>query len=265
MGRSRKSFERFIGLLRFRDLAMRLTYIPGLKHAGRLVIKPSETTLTYIPVCEELELPPGAVAPTSVIETFIREASDHLILSVCPCRSQAGCREHPADFGCTFLGPAVREVDPAVGRRVSMEEALEHLWEATERGLVSCLGHFRFDAVMLGVRDYHRLMTICHCCQCCCLSNGLPLAAPDARDLLVRLEGLTVEVTDNCNGCGLCVEACVFGQIRVEDGRAVVGTECKGCGRCAAACRRGGVSIRIEDPAYIEACMSRISSMVDIG
>lgn len=262
MGRSKKSFERLIPLLKYRRVAMRATRVPGLKQLGRRLVKPSETTLTFVPICEELEIPPGSAAPVSIIERFIREASDHLILSKCPCRTQAGCEEFDRDFGCMFLGPAVREVDPEVGRLVSMEESLRHLREATGAGLISCLGAFKPDAVMLGVRDHRSLMTICHCCPCCCLSNSISHAGQEARDLIVKLEGLEIEITEECNGCGLCVEACVFDQITVPDGRAAIGADCKGCGRCAAVCRRGGVRITIEDPSYIEECVARISSKV---
>jgi len=214
-----------------------------------------------------MELPAGAAAPVSVIEHFIRQASHHLILSRCPCRSENDCQDFDPEFGCTFLGPAVLKVDPEVGRLVSREEALEHLHQATEAGLVSCLGKFKFDAVMLGVQKHHHdLMTICHCCPCCCLSTSIPYASREARDTVVKMEGVSVRVdADKCNGCGKCVKACTFKQIRVADKKAVIGEECKGCGRCAMVCKQGAISVFIEDPTYIEACIKRISSRVNIG
>ena len=44
-----------------------------------------------------------------------------------------------------------------------------------------------------------------------------------------------------------------------------MGDECKGCGRCAAACAREAVRISVDDPRYLEACVERISSLVDVG
>jgi Na+-translocating ferredoxin:NAD+ oxidoreductase RNF subunit RnfB len=265
MARSKKSFDRLLRQYKHKDLVFRLTKVPVLKTIGQMVIKPHETTLSYVPVYENLELPEGTVAPISVIEHFINEASDHLILSCCPCRKGNNCQKADPDFGCTFLGPAVRKVDPKVGRLVSREEALEHLREATEAGLVSCIGAFKFDAIMMGVqRDHKNLMTICHCCTCCCLSTSMPLASREARDLCVRMEGVNVEITDNCNGCGLCVETCIFDQITITDEKAAIGDECKGCGRCATVCRRDGVRITIDDPAYIDRCIERISTLVDV-
>ncbi|MBN2026921.1 MAG: 4Fe-4S binding protein [Actinobacteria bacterium] len=265
-GRSKKSFDRVLSQYKHKDLVFKLSNYPILKQLGRKALDVDNMTLTYMPVYENIELPVGTAAPTSIIEHFIREASDHLILSRCPCRSENHCKDFDPYFGCTFLGPAVRRVDPEVGRLVSMEEALEHLHQATEMGLISCVGKFRGDAIMLGVQKYHHdLMTVCHCCPCCCLSTSVPLASRETRDTLTKLEGLEVEVDEEkCNGCGACVKVCIFKQIEVVDGKAVIGEECKGCGRCAMVCKQDAINIRIEDPSYIDACLERIGSKVNL-
>ncbi len=289
-GRSKKSFDRILSGYKYKDFIFKLSNYPILKQLGRRALDVDNLTLTFIPVYENLELPAGAAAPTSVIEHFIREASHHLILSRCPCRSGGNCSDFGADFGCTFLGPAVLNVDPEVGRLVSMEEALKHLHQATEAGLVSCVGKFKGDAIMLGVqKDHHNLMTICHCCPCCCISTSLPYASRETRDTLVKMEGLEIGVDEEkCNGCGECAKVCVFKQMTLEDREvadggpaaasqadeggkrrakklAVIGEECKGCGRCAMVCKQDAIRITIEDPAYIDACIERISSRVNLG
>ena len=117
-----------------------------------------------------------------------------------------------------FIGPAVRSVDPEVGRLVSREEALAHLQEATDAGLVSCLGKFNGDAIALGVWQHKKLMTICHCCPCCCISTSIPFASREAREHPEEARG--------CHGgChrGLqrlrpvCI-ACIFKQMQLMDG-----------------------------------------------
>ena len=265
-GRSKRSFDFILSQYKHKDLVFKLSNYPVFKQLGRRALDVDNMTLTYIPVYENLELPAGTAAPVSIIEHFIREASHHLILSRCPCRSGNSCSDFDPDFGCTFIGPAVLDVDPEVGRLVSMEEALEHLHQATEAGLISCLGKFKGDAIMLGVKDHHHLMTICHCCPCCCISTSLPLASKETRDTLMKLEGLSIEVdAEKCNGCGKCVKICIFKQMEVIDKKAVIGEECKGCGRCAMACKEEAISITIEDPTYIDACIARIGPMVNIS
>lgn len=265
MGRSKKNFDRIVKLYKHRDLAFRLSRIPGIGLIGDRVIDAKTSTITFLPVNEDLELPEGTVAPIGIVEHFINEASHHMILSCCPCRSENGCEKFDPDFGCTFLGPAVRDVDPEVGRLVSREEALDHLHRATEAGLVSCVGKFKGDAIVMGVKDHRRLMTICHCCPCCCISGSIHYASRRTRDILAKLEGVGVEVNDACNGCALCVDACVFKQIRIENGAAVIGEECKGCGRCASVCKREAIRISIDNPSYMDECIARIGARVEVG
>ncbi|MEW6555018.1 MAG: 4Fe-4S binding protein [Actinomycetota bacterium] len=266
-GRGKRSFDFILSQYKHKDFVFKLTNYPILKQLGHRAMNSDNTTLTYIPVYENMELPTGAAAPTSIIEHFIRNASHRLILSRCPCRSGNDCQDFDPSFGCTFLGPAVQYVNPEVGRLVSMEEALEHLHQATEAGLVSCVGKFKGDAIMLGVqRDHHDLMTICHCCPCCCISTSIPLASREARDILVKMEGLSITVDEEkCNGCGKCVKACIFKQMELVNKKAVIGEECKGCGRCAMVCKQEAISIRIDDPSFIDACIERISTKVNIG
>ncbi len=264
MGRSKKGFDRILSFYKYKDTVFRMSKIPLVNLLGRRVIDANNLTLTYIPICEGIELPEGTVLPISIIEEFIERACHHVILDRCPCRSENGCKEFDPYFGCTFIGEGAKEINPEVGRHVTKDEALRHLREATQAGLVSCVGKFKGDAIMLGVKDHHRMMTICHCCPCCCISTSIHLASKHARDLLVKLEGLKVEVNENCNGCARCVEACIFKQIKVFNGRAVIGEECKGCGRCAMVCKRNAISVSIDNPRYVQACMDRINAMVSI-
>lgn len=262
---SRNAFNHLTFILKYKDAMAWMSNIPGVKQLGLMALDTPRTNLTYIPINQDVELPPGTVAPISIIEQFIESASHHVILNRCPCRSELGCKDYEPTFGCTFLGEGARQIDPAVGRHVSRAEALEHLHHACEMGLVSLVGKFKGDAIALGVRDHSHLMTICHCCPCCCVSTSLHLASREARDILVKLEGLNVEVSADCKGCGKCVEACTFKQMTVVDGRAVVGEECKGCGRCAVVCKEKAVKITVDDPEYMEEAIARISGTVTVS
>ncbi|MEE9557466.1 MAG: 4Fe-4S binding protein, partial [Candidatus Adiutricales bacterium] len=59
--------------------------------------------------------------------------------------------------------------------------------------------------------------------------------------------GVVAEINlARCTGCGVCVEACAYQAISLnEDNKAVVNESlCKGCGTCAASCRSGAVALR---------------------
>jgi electron transfer flavoprotein alpha subunit/NAD-dependent dihydropyrimidine dehydrogenase PreA subunit len=44
-------------------------------------------------------------------------------------------------------------------------------------------------------------------------------------------------VTDNCNGCKLCLRACPYGAIDIIDGKAQFNDDCTQCGACVSACK----------------------------
>lgn len=260
----RTAYNHLLFLLRFKDHLARRTNNRVLAAIGRRFVDPADISLTCIPVNEEIALPPSTVAPVGVVEHFLESASYHVSMDKCPCRAEMKCDEYPRDFGCTFIGEGARQIDPHLGRRISKEEALAKLEESNRMGLVTTLGRFKGDALALGVKDDARLMTICHCCPCCCLTTSIHLASPELRGTIVKLEGVTVRVGGGCTGCGKCVEACIFHQIEMVDGVAVIGEECKGCGRCAAVCKSGSIKIEAENPRYVEETIERINSYVDV-
>ncbi len=112
------------------------------------------------------------------------------------CRDARQCEEHPVEMGCTLLGEGTREIDPRIARHVSVDEAIEHLHATLREGLIPMTGRVRIDNFIWGVRDRGKLLTICHCCRCCCtiLNSGkyLPVSASAA---LVPLKGVDVRST----------------------------------------------------------------------
>jgi len=265
MGRSRKGFEWFADTSKHKDAMFKVANWPVLRSILPRILAARGTSFTFIPVNEGVELSGGTAMPISVVEYFINQAGYHVILDFCPCRRSFDCKDFPIDRGCLFIGEGAREIEPSVGKHVSGEEALAYLREGTAMGLVPVIGRIDFDAVMLGVKQRERLMTICQCCPCCCLTTALHYASRGVRDIIMRLEGVEVKVTEDCTGCGACVEACIFKQMKLVNGMAVVGEECKGCGRCAAACEAEAIRITVDDSDYINACIDRISANVDVG
>lgn len=45
-----------------------------------------------------------------------------------------------------------------------------------------------------------------------------------------NFRGITAD--ENCTGCGLCAQLCPMGNIRIEDGRALIGDDCATCLAC---------------------------------
>jgi UDP-glucose 4-epimerase len=264
VGRKGKVFEWFANAPTHKDAIGKMASWPVLRSVLPRILAARGNNFTVIPVNEGIELEGGIAMPISVAEYFIDRAMHHVILDFCPCRRSFHCREFPVNHGCLFIGEGAREIDPGVGKHVGKEEALDHLHKGAKMGLLTVIGRLDFDAVMLGVKQCRRLMTICQCCPCCCLTTAFPHAPRGLRDIVVPLEGLEVRLTEDCTGCGACVEACIFQQVRLVEGKAVMGEECKKCGRCASVCPVGAIKITIENPFYIEACIERISAIVDV-
>ena len=65
----------------------------------------------------------------------------------------------------------------------------------------------------------------------------------------------------HCTGCEMCVTACSYKVIRLENGKAVVNEVlCEGCGSCSATCLRAAIEVKnvtqLQVHEMIEACLS---------
>ncbi|MBC7231435.1 MAG: 4Fe-4S binding protein [Actinobacteria bacterium] len=258
----RKSFpQRFI--------MARLTRLPligrGIDHLlfdrDDIVYLPKDRAIA---VNEQVEAE-GVVLPSRVIEAFIEKANYLWIMNTCICREATGCRDYPVELGCLFMGEAAMDINPRLGRRVTREEAREHVRRCREAGLFQLIGRNKLDTMWLNVRPGTKLLTVCFCCPCCCLWKMLPVLSHRISDKVHRMPGVRVTVTDRCAGCGKCAEdVCIAGAIRLAGKRAEIGEECRGCGHCVEVCPRGAIELAIEDPAFMESLVARISSLVDV-
>jgi ferredoxin len=245
--------------------------VPTSRYGGRLIdwlVGREDANLSLIPIDENIERGENVVVPVGIVEHFIRESSARYIVNYCPCRDVTDCKDYPRDIGCIWIGGAVLDITPSpdVGRLVSVEEAIEHVHKAREAGLVQLVGKWRSDPRAFGVdRQHKRFITLCNCCPCCCISRGLLEGKPDIKEVFHKLQGLTVNVDlDKCEGCGECAEACIFNNITVINKKSTIGDDCKGCGFCATVCPNKAISLRLDDPTFVNEAIERISSVVDV-
>jgi len=248
---------------------LKLTKLPFMDKPNDLIFDSKNTRLTFIPINVSIEPPDTTVAPVSIAEHFIRESSHRFLMSYCPDRDANDCSKYPQDIGCLWIGGATAEINapPEIGRLVSVEEAIAHLHRARAAGLVPFIGKFKADALCMGINKEHkRFMTMCFCCPCCCIFKYMGYGRPEFKNMVHKIQGVSVSVESNtCVGCGECTKACLFGNIAVVNDKACISDECKGCGFCAEACPNKAISIKIEDHAFIEDTINRISGAVDVS
>jgi ferredoxin len=254
-----------------RFLAARATRLPLL---GRWVHRELflDDDLIYLPsdrsiqINQPIESPSQTVLPSSIVDHFVRVADVHWVMDRCICRDASDCQDYPVDLGCLFLGEAANGINPDLGRRVTRQEALDHVNRCREAGLVHMIGRNKLDTVWLGVGPGHQLLTICNCCPCCCLWRMLPHTSRQISDGVSRMPGVRVRVADHCVGCGLCVESgCFVDAIRLVNGRAYISDVCRGCGRCVAACPNGAIELTLSDSFAVEGIVNRIAQRVDVS
>ena len=198
----------------------------------------------------DLESLPKTVIPYEKARDAI--IKNHDVLGVIEC----SCRRTRGDDGCWPRDVCITVGEPWVSfqeqflvggmkpRRITQEEALAILDAEHERGHVHNV--FFKDACN------DQIYGICNCCSCCCVAlqaflyANCPMFAPS---------GYVSQVDqDKCQGCGTCVDRCIFKAIEIKDGKRVWvdGRQCMGCGVCVDKCPHDALTLVRDDPARAE-------------
>jgi len=147
----------------------------------------------------------------------------------------------PMDICMTFNTTASSLIRHGHAREVDVDECLDLLAAARERGLVQ-----------FGENVRTRVNFICNCCGCCC--EALIAARRFGHLHPVHTTGFLPHVDPvTCTGCGKCVTACpveAMSLVSANDpdrpkrkiSKLAVDT-CLGCGVCVPACPEGGIRL----------------------
>jgi UDP-glucose 4-epimerase len=229
--------------------------------------KPENNEAVILPVQEAIQGAESVALPYQLLTPLVEQASGHLVLGKCPCRNAENCHTAPHDFGCLYLGEAVEKVSPKIGQHTDAQGALAHVRQGLELGLVPMIVHASFDAEMLSL-PYNKMLAVCFCCDCCCtVRHHLRLGPSTFDETVHRLPGLTVMISEDCEGCGDCQGKCPVGAIAFQDGRSVIDqVRCKGCGVCAEVCPVGAVQLMMDESVDVMGrLVERIRQRTDIG
>ncbi len=243
----------------------KLTRLPFIGKLAQYLLF-HEDEIIYLPINESIPGEDQVALPSDVVRHFVKTAKQRWVMNECICRASASCKDYPIDIGCMFLGDATQEINPALGRPVSVEEGLAHVDRCQEAGLVHLIGRNKLDSVWLNAKPAEKLLTICNCCECCCLWKVLiPNAFQPIGESVQRMEGVNVYVTDDCQGCETCVEQCFVQAISMIDEKAEISDECRGCGLCVTVCPDQAITMEIPDIEDLnQKLIERISSLVDV-
>ncbi len=253
--------------LRYLEVNFLLGRIPGLRNLHPWM-DPAKNSMSYMPI--KVNAPVGQavneVLPPQVVHEFIDQAEHHVIMNTCGCRVAFECKNHDNSVGCLFMGETALRMPEKLSRRVTREEAHAHVDRAVENGLVPMVGKVRVDNFIFLTPDKSQLLSVCFCCHCCCMMGYLKHLAPEHMDeVMVPLEGAEVRVDEAvCQGCGTCVETCIFEAIEIRDGKAVHSTRCRACGRCVRYCPNNAVELTVTGSDFVEKAMERIGAYVKV-
>ena len=255
---------KILGLTKYSSIA-RLLEKKFLEPDDKGICLPQEGA---IPINKELDSPVEIVPPIQVLDYFIDKSSYIARMNSCMCRTSNGCKDYDhIEHSCLFLGEAAKGIHPDLCQTISQEEAKKHIRRCREAGLMSLVAKAKFDALWLGVGPGDKLLTVCSCCPCCCMSIILPSVGKPLKKTLgrafARMPGVDISVNEGCVGCGKCVEACMFAGITLEDDMAVLNEECRACGRCAEICPSKALQLSLDDN-YVKDAIDLFSPLVDV-
>lgn len=207
----------------------------------RDMIAPDTPQLRVVPVQESLDAA-LEIAPYDELRKILASQKT-IALADCICRKMSGIEGKPCQApleSCFAFGPLGEYyIENGIGRRVTLEEALDVLKKNEEAGLVP------------SPANAQRVGGMCSCCACCCeLLKAIKLDAHPSRK--VKSNYFARVDADLCTGCEICVERCQMEAIAVNDDCAAIDlNRCLGCGLCVTTCPTEALSLYKKPPSEL--------------
>ena len=218
-----------------------------------------------IEINRQISLNEDSVLPSQVLKDMIVKSQYHFIMDFCICRTSNNCKKYSPELGCLFLGRGVLKISTKLGRIVTAKQALEHVEECQKAGLVHIIGRNKIDSVWLNTGPKEDLLTICHCCPCCCLWKMAPELPDKLGEVFSSMEGVRIIYDEElCNGCGICADGtCFVDAITLNEKASRDHNKCRICGRCVEICPKKAIKIEMKGEA-VKKSVERIEPLVDV-
>ncbi|MGZ7069684.1 MAG: indolepyruvate ferredoxin oxidoreductase subunit alpha [Methanobacterium sp.] len=219
-----------------------------------------------IEINTDIEIPENTILPSQVLKEMIRKSRYHFIMDSCICRVSNNCKNYPHELGCLFLGRGTKRISTKLGRAVSVEESIEHVDKCQEAGLVNIIGRNKIDSVWLNTGPKEELLSICGCCECCCLWKMTPHLPESLGKSFSKMVGVEISINEDlCIGCGSCTDqVCFLDAICIDDGKVKIDKiSCRVCGRCAEVCKQGAITVQMIEDA-LERSIEKVEPLVDL-
>jgi len=197
----------------------------------------SENKISYsskvIPISRSLAAQQYVLPSAQVAEIFRKAKS--IAITDCECRSHYQRCDNPLEV-CFLLNDfGDKIVKAGEARYVSIEQALEKLKIANEKGLVH---------LSLYMPD-HQIYALCSCCPCCCHDLQI-VRVYNRRDFMVRSEYVAMTDFDSCYHCGNCIDRCIFeARFWENDNMRYDADLCYGCGLCVTTCPAEAITMKL--------------------
>ena len=180
-----------------------------------------------------LPIPEAIMEPVTIVLPYetamnILEKTKSISLRNCECRLIYKNCNKPLKT-CLAINDFSNElVERGAAQEISLEEAEKVLKTANEHGLVH---QALYTDWLKG-----EVFDICSCCPCCC--TYLRTFINYGVKHHIAKSGLVAKVDlEKCNGCGTCLERCIFQARKLENNKSIVIKEnCHGCGLCTTTC-----------------------------